>query len=241
MTAASTPVLQVRGLSKAYRGKAVLRDLSLTLTAGEAMAVVGPNGAGKSTLLGCITGDRHPDGGNIEVCGAVVMRDLAAVARCIGFVPEQPFLYDELTVGELLGFVAEARGMDRTDASAETIRLLDLLGLRAAESALCRELSQGMARKAAIAAALLHRPRLLVLDEAFNGLDRTSADRLRDELAARRASGAGLLVSSHDLEFLAEWCDRGLFLAPDASAVELSGSAWAAWRAAPSPTVDHRI
>jgi ABC-2 type transport system ATP-binding protein len=241
MTPSGTPVLEVRGLAKAYRGKAVLRDLSLTLAAAEAMAVVGPNGAGKSTLLGCITGDRHPDSGSIVVCGAVVMRDLADVARCIGFVPEQPFLYDELSVGELLGFVAEARGMDRTDASSETIRLLELLGLRTAEKVLCRELSQGMARKAAIAAALLHRPRLLVLDEAFNGLDRTSADRLREELGARRASGAGLLVSSHDLDFLAAWCDRGLFLAPDASAVELSGSAWAAWRAAPSPTIDRRV
>lgn len=228
------PLLRVRGLGKAYRGRAVLRALSLDVQSGEAVAVVGPNGAGKSTLLGCITGDRTPDTGEVLVCGDDAFRDLAAAARCIGYVPERPYLYDELTVAELLRFVAEARGLPAGAADAETHRLLGLLSMRGAESVLCRELSQGMGRKTAIAAALLHRPPLIVLDEAFNGLDLTSVQRLRGELDARRDAGDAVLISSHDLGFLAEWCDRGLFLAPDAASVMLDGERWAAWKAEPS-------
>lgn len=228
------PLLTVRGLGKAYRGRAVLRNLSLEARPGEAVAVVGPNGAGKSTLLGCITGDRSPDAGEVLVCGSDAFRDLRAAARCIGYVPERPHLYDELTVAELLRFVAEARGLDMSAADAESDRLLGLLGMRGSEAVLCRELSQGMGRKTAIAAALLHRPPLLILDEAFNGLDLTSVERLRGELDDRRGAGAAMLVASHDLSFLAGWCDRGLFLAPDAASTMLDGERWERWKTEPS-------
>lgn len=234
MTSDSQPVLEVRDLSKAYRRRFVLRDVGFSVHPGEAMAVVGPNGAGKSTLLGCITGDRRPDAGSITVCRSDALRDLAAAARCIGFVPERPFLYDELTVGELLGFVGEARGIAPDAATAEIDRLLDLLGMSGAEAVLCRELSQGMGRKTAITAALLHRPRAILLDEALNGLDRTSAARLTAELEARRADGAAVLLSSHDLDFVAEWCDRAVLLAPGARWTVLEGEAWERWRRAPT-------
>lgn len=235
MTPASAgPPLRVRALGKAYRGRAVLRELSLEVRPGEAVAVVGPNGAGKSTLLGCITGDRSPDAGEVTLCGQDAFRDLAAAARCIGYVPEHPHLYEELTVAELLRFVAEARGLDLSAADVETDRLLGLLGMRGAEGVLCRELSQGMGRKTAIAAALLHRPPVLVLDEAFNGLDLTSVERLRRELDERRQAGDAMLAASHDLGFLADWCDRGLFLAPDATWEMLDGGRWERWRTEPS-------
>lgn len=227
-------LLAVRGLTKAYRRRTVLHRLELEIGPGEAVAVIGPNGAGKSTLLGCITGDRLPDAGEIRVCGADPFSDPVAVARCMGFVPEQPFLYGELSVEEMLTLVAEARGLAAGAAEGERARLLALLGMEGAEGVLCRELSQGMGRKVALIAALLHRPRLLVLDEAFNGLDRTSAERLTAELGARRAEGAAVLLSSHDLGFLAAWCDRGLLLAPEARWQVLSGAAWERWRAAPS-------
>lgn len=227
------PVLEVAGLHKSYRRRPVLRELELRVEPGEAVAVVGPNGAGKSTLLGCITGERLPDSGQIRLCGADPFSDLSAAARCMGFVPEHPFLYGELTVGEMLGFVAEARGLGAA-AEAEADRLLGLLGMEATRELLCRELSQGMGRKVAITVALLHQPPLLVLDEAFNGLDQTSAERLTAELEARRRAGAAILLSSHDLSFLAAWCDRGLLLAPGARTVLLGGDAWERWRAAPA-------
>jgi ABC-2 type transport system ATP-binding protein len=236
MSAPAAPPLAVEGLRKRYRRTAVLDGVSFALGPGEAVALLGSNGAGKSTLLGCLTGDRLPDAGSVRLSGRDPFEDPAAAAQCIGFVPEQPFLYGELTVGELLQFVAAARRMEAAPAPAarEARRLLELLGLGGAEDTLCRELSQGMARKTAIAAALLHRPPALLLDEALNGLDRPSAARLVEELDARRADGAAVLLSSHDLDFVASWCGRGLLLSPGAAWRMLESDAWDAWRAAPS-------
>lgn len=226
--------LAVEGLRKAYRRGVVLDGVTFALQPGEAVALLGSNGAGKSTLLGCVTGDRLPDRGSVRLCGHDPFEDPTAAAGCIGFVPEQPFLYGELTVGEFLQFVAAARRMDAPAARAECARLLDLLGLTGAEGTLCRELSQGMGRKTAIIAALLHRPRALLLDEALNGLDRTSSEWLIGELDARRAGGAAVLLSSHDLDFVAAWCGRGLLLGPGGRWRVLEGEAWEAWRRAPS-------
>jgi ABC-2 type transport system ATP-binding protein len=226
--------LEVRGLRKAYRRHVVLDGVSFDVRAGQAVALVGPNGAGKSTLIGCITADRLSNAGMVRICGADPFAQPAAAAACMGYVAEQPFLYPELSVAELLRFVAAARGLDDADSAAETARLLAMLGLAGAEATLCRELSQGMGRKTAIAAALLHRPRMIVLDEALNGLDRTSAERLVAELDARRAEGAAVLISSHDLDFLARWCDRGILLAPDSGSKLLEDGDWEAWRRAPS-------
>jgi ABC-2 type transport system ATP-binding protein len=227
------PPLTIHALRKAYRRGPVLADVTFDVAPGEAVGLLGANGAGKSTLLGCITGDRLPDSGQVRLCGHDPFEDPAAAAGCMGFVPEQPFLYGELTVAEFLEFVAAARGLPQS-AMAETARLLEMLGLAGAEGTLCRELSQGMGRKTAIAAALLHDPRMLLLDEALNGLDRTSAGRLLAELETRRARGVAVLLSSHDLEFVAGWCGRGVLLAPGAAWRVLEGDDWERWRASPT-------
>lgn len=227
------PILLVDRLTKSYRRRPVLREVSLRVNPGEAVAVMGPNGAGKSTFLGCLTGDRVPDAGSVRICGADPLSDPGTVAKCIGNVPEHPFLYGELTVAETLRFVSEIRGLPREASTEESARLLALFGVAGAEGVLCRELSQGMGRKVAIAAALLHRPRLLVLDEVFNGLDRPSVERLLEELDDRRREGVAVLLSSHDLALLAAWCDRGLLLAPDGWGV-VAGEAWERWREAPA-------
>jgi ABC-2 type transport system ATP-binding protein len=247
VSGADGALLSVSALHKAYHRRPVLRGVELRVGAGEAVAILGANGAGKSTLLGCITGDRLPDRGEIRVCGADPFSDLSGAARCMGFVPEQPFLYGELTVGEMLRFVTEARALPEREARAEAERLLALLGLEGTEGVLCRELSQGMGRKVAIISALLHHPRVLVLDEVLNGLDRSSAEHLTAELEARRAAGAAVLISSHDLGFLATWCRRGLLLAPGGEAKLLEGEEWARWGAAPTlrlaahPAPDSRV
>jgi ABC-2 type transport system ATP-binding protein len=229
--------LLVERIRKAYRGRVVLADLSLSVAPSKARGVLGPNGSGKSTFLGCITGDRVPDAGQVRICGADPFSDLPGAARCMGFVPEQPFLYGELTVGELLQFIGAARGLPPETAAAESDRLIGLLGLSGAEGLLCRELSQGMGRKVAVIAALLHRPRLIILDEAFNGLDMSSVERLREELDTRRADGAAVLLSSHDLGFVGSWCTRGLLLAPDSRWRLLDADGWEAWKAAPALTL----
>ena len=232
--AAGAAPLLVRGLAKGYRGRSVLRGVDLEVGPGEAVAVVGRNGAGKSTLLGCLTGDRLPDAGEIRIGGADLFSDPVTAAGGMGFVPEQPFLYGELTVGETIDFVADARGITREDARSEGERLLALLGMPGADPLLCRELSQGMGRKVAVVVALLHRPGLIILDEAFNGLDRVSTERLAAELDDRRRAGAAVLMSSHALDFLASHCERGLLLAPQAAAVTLSGDDWRRWSEAPT-------
>jgi ABC-2 type transport system ATP-binding protein len=199
---------------------------------GEAVAIIGPNGAGKSTFLGCLTGDRIPDAGSVRICGKDPFSDGPGTAACLGFVPEQPFLYAELTVAEMLRFVTEVRSLDKDSSTAESRRLLELFGMAGAEGVLCRELSQGMGRKVAIVCALLHAPRLFILDEVFNGLDTPSTQRLIRELETRRENGASVLLSSHDLPLLASWCDRGLLLAPTGWQ-DLSGARWERWRSAP--------
>ncbi|MDR0786933.1 MAG: ABC transporter ATP-binding protein [Gemmatimonadota bacterium] len=227
------PVLEVRDLSKAYRRRPILRGVSLTVQPGEAVAVIGGNGAGKSTFLGCLTGERLPDSGTVRIAGADPFADLTAVAAALGSVPEHPFLYGELTVAETLRFITEARRLDRAASLEESGRLLGIFGLEGAEGLPCRELSQGMGRKVAVVAALLHNPRLLVLDEVFNGLDRASSASLIRELDHRRSRGCAVLLSSHDFTMLAEWCGRGLLLTRD-SWKELEGDAWQAWARSPS-------
>ena len=227
-------VLEVQGIGKAYRRRAVLKEVSFAVRAGECVALLGSNGAGKSTLLGCLTGDRLPDRGTVRVCGADPFSDPRAAAGCMGVVPERPFLYEELTVAELLRFVAAARNLPEKESAAEAHRLLGLMGLHGAEELLCRELSQGMGRKTALTVALLHGPRAIVLDEALNGLDAPSVRRVVEELDRRRAQGAAVLLASHDLELVAEWCDRAVLLAPGARWASLEGEAWEAWRAAPT-------
>ena len=228
-------LLDIQVLAKAYRRRPVLTGVTLEVRGGEAVAVIGPNGAGKSTLLGCLTGDRVPDSGAVRICGHDPFEAPGAVASCLGYVPEHPFLYGELTVGETLRFVSEVRGLPRDRSDTEAERLLLLFGLSGADGVLCRELSQGMGRKVAIVAALLHRPRLLILDEVFNGLDTPSTERLLAELEARRQEGAAVLLSSHDLPLLAAWCDRGLLLAPGSWEV-VEDEGWERWRI--SPTLD---
>jgi ABC-2 type transport system ATP-binding protein len=233
---AGAPLLVVDGLRKRYRRTIVLDGVSLVLRPGEAVALLGGNGAGKSTLLGCITGDRLPDAGSIRLCGHDPFQTPRAAAGCMGYVPEQPFLYGELTLGELLQFVAAARALPAERALAERTRLLELLGLAGSEDVLCRELSQGMARKAVLAAALLHGPGVILLDEALNGVDRPSAERVVRELDARRRAGAAVLLASHDLDFVARWCERGVLLGESGRWTSLEGAGWERWRGEPSLT-----
>ncbi len=229
MSSGTSAPLVVDSLSKAYHKRPVLSSVSFRVEAGEALAIIGPNGAGKSTLLGCLSGDRVPDSGTIRVFGHDPFEESERVAALLGFVPELTFLYDELTIAETIRFMIEVRALDATAGWAEAERLLDLFGLTGALDVICRELSQGMGRKVAIILALLHRPGLLVLDEAFNGLDQASARALIGELDQRRRGGTAVLLSSHDHALLARWCDGGLLIDPGGWRA-LAGDGWDAWR-----------
>jgi heme exporter protein A len=200
------PLLAARGLRRSFGRLRVLHDIDLTLSPGEALAVAGPNGAGKSTLLRILAGLMRPTAGEVHVLGRPLTGNPAEARRAIGLLSHQSLLYDDLTVMENLTFVARLYGLDRPADAARAALEAAGLGGRADESP--RRLSRGLLQRAAIARALLHAPRILLLDEPFTALDAASADRLRETLEARRAEGLGLVIVTHHLAEVWELATR---------------------------------
>jgi heme exporter protein A len=200
------PLLAARGLRRTFGRLRVLYDIDLTLFPGEALAIAGPNGAGKSTLLRILAGLMRPTAGEVHVLGRPLAGNAAEARRALGLLSHQSLLYDDLTVRENLIFVARLYGLASPEDTARTA--LEAAGLmeRADESP--RRLSRGLLQRAAIARALLHTPRVLLLDEPFTALDAASADRLRRMLEARRADGLGLVIVTHHLAEVWELATR---------------------------------
>ena|SRR5687768_13484590 len=189
--------LEARGLRRSFGGLRVLRGLDLAVGPGEAVVVAGPNGAGKTTLLRILAGLMRPEAGTVRVLGRPVRGDDPVGRRGIGFVAHQSLLYDDLTLAQNLTFAARLYGLERP---AEVARnALDGAGLGARADESPRRLSRGLAQRAAIARALLHGPRVLLLDEPFTALDAASAERLRGELARRLAEGLSMVIVTHRL------------------------------------------
>ena len=188
--------LAARGLSRSFGRVAVLRDLDLTLAPGEALAVAGPNGAGKTTLLRLLAGLLRPTAGEVSVLGRPLHGDHAA-RRAIGFLSHQSLLYDDLTLLENLTFAARLYGLERPlDRAREALEAAGLSG-RASDTP--ARLSRGLLQRAAVARALLHRPRVLLLDEPFTALDEPSSARLRETLLGVLAGGGTMVVVTHHL------------------------------------------
>ena len=195
---AQTPaLLEARGLRRSFGGLRVLRGLDLTVRPGEAVVVAGPNGAGKTTLLRLLAGLTRPEAGEVRVRGHPVRGHDAAGRRDIGFVSHQSLLYDDLTLAQNLTFAARLYRLPRPAEAAR--QALERAGLTSRTDESPRRLSRGMAQRAAIARALLHGPRLLLLDEPFTALDSASAERLRAELASRLTEGLGMVIVTHRL------------------------------------------
>jgi len=191
------PLILARGVRRSFGRIRVLHDIDLSLSAGEVLAVAGPNGAGKSTLLRVLAGLMRPSAGEVRVLGRLLAADAAESRRQIGLLSHQTLLYDDLTLLENLTFAARLYGMPRPKEAAREALDAAELGPRADD--LPRRLSRGLLQHAAIARALLHRPRVLLLDEPFTALDAASADRLRATLGARRDEGLGLVIVTHHL------------------------------------------
>ncbi len=202
----STPVLSVVSVAKRFGRTTAVHDVSFEIQPGELVGLVGPNGAGKSTTIKMLSGQLLPDVGRIVVGGIDVAADPNGARAKIGYVPEEPRLYEYLTAREMVAFVAEIRGGGDVDAA------LDLAGLGADADRLIREYSQGMRRRTALAAALVARPPLLVLDEALNGLDPPSAARVTRALQVACAGGQAVLLSTHVLDTLERIADRVVML-----------------------------
>ncbi|HEU5042460.1 MAG TPA: heme ABC exporter ATP-binding protein CcmA [Gemmatimonadales bacterium] len=206
MPSSDGPLLQARALRRSFGRVRVLKDVDLILAAGEALAVAGPNGAGKTTLLRLLAGLMRPTGGEIEVLGRPLRREGPDARRALGLVSHHSLLYDDLTLVENLTFAARLYGLDRPRQAA--LEALEAAGLGPRGDESPRRLSRGLAQRAAIARAMLHRPRILLLDEPFTALDAVSAERLREELRRRLAEGMGLVIVSHLLGVVWEGANR---------------------------------
>jgi ABC-2 type transport system ATP-binding protein len=200
-------VIELQGVRKVYGRTVALDRVDLMLQPGELVGLVGHNGAGKSTLLKLLAGQLLPTEGVVRVAGVDVGQDPAAARHALGFVPEEPTLYDYLTAREFLELVVALRG--RGDIE----RALELTGLGADADRLIREHSQGMRRKTALAAAIVARPPVVVLDEALNGLDPPSAARVKEALRDLAREGATILLSTHILDTIERVAGRVVMLA----------------------------
>ena len=206
-----TPRLEVQGLARSYGELRAVEGLDFSVAAGEVLGLVGPNGAGKTTTFRCLAGILPPTAGTVRVGGHDVQREPVAAKRALAYLPDEPRLFEHLTVWEHLNFTARLYEVEGWEAEARL--LLETLELSGKEAALPGELSRGMKQKLSIACGFLHRPALVLLDEPLTGLDPIGIRRMKEALRGRAESGAALVLSSHLLPLVEELCHRVLILA----------------------------
>ena len=205
---ATWPALTARGVRKTFGSKVAVEHVDLDVAAGSFFGIVGPNGAGKTTTLRIATGLLRPDAGQVWVDGIDVWADPVAAKARIGVLPEDLALFERLSGRELLMFHGALRDMDPAVVAERSEELLALLGLDEASDTLVVDYSHGMRKKLVLAAALLHAPRLLFLDEPFEAIDPVSARAIRNLLAHFTETGSTIVFSSHVMELVERMCDH---------------------------------
>ncbi|MEM6384218.1 MAG: ABC transporter ATP-binding protein [Pseudomonadota bacterium] len=207
MSPANTAALDIVSLRKSFSEPAV-NDLSLRVHAGEFYALLGPNGAGKTTTLRMVAGLLEADAGSVTICGITAFAEPIAAKKILAWVPDEPMVYDKLTPLEYLEFVAGLWSMDGDFARFKADSLLDAFGLSAHANDRCGGFSKGMRQKVALAGALIHEPRLIILDEPLTGLDAGSARQVKQVLSGLVADGVTVIMTTHILEVAERMADR---------------------------------
>lgn len=202
-----TEALIVRGLNKTF-AKPAVSDLDLTVHAGELYALLGPNGAGKTTTLRMVAGLTQPDSGAVAIFGVDARTEPAAAKALLAWAPDEAMIYDKLSPLEYLEFVAGLWNIEPRAAKAKAEDLLETLGLTSEAQRRCEGFSRGMKQKVALAGALIHDPKLLILDEPLTGLDAAAARLVKDMLRARVDAGATVILTTHILEVAERMADR---------------------------------
>ena len=205
-------MLEVRGVTKLYAGIAAVTDISFCAPPGEVTGYLGPNGSGKSTTIKMITGLIEPSAGEILFRGEPIDRNRVAYRQRLGYVPEESHLYSHLTGLEYLEMVGELRCLPKRPAATKINELLRLFSLLPDRHVAISAYSKGMRQKVLIAAALLHNPELVVLDEPFSGLDVNMGLILRDLISELARKGKVVLFSSHELERVERVCSHVVIL-----------------------------
>src|SRR5712692_4827011 len=191
--------LEIRDLAKTFDRPAV-DGLNLRVPAGEFYVLLGPNGAGKTTTLRMTTGLLKPDRGSVAIFGIDILADPVRAKQLIAWISDEPMIYDRLTPREYLYFVAGLWGLDRGAAAAKARDLMGSLGLAPHSDERCEALSKGMRQKVVLAGALIHEPRLIILDEPFTGLDAGSARLVKTMLRDRVSTGCSVVMTTHILD-----------------------------------------
>lgn len=202
-----SPAVSARGLWKRFGDKVAVAGVNLEVPPGSFFGLVGPNGAGKTTTLSMMTGLLRPDAGTVQITGSDVWRDPVAVKAIIGVLPEGLRLFERLSGRELLSYLGRLRGLPRAEVDSRADELLTVLDLASAGRTLVVDYSTGMRKKIALAAALLHNPRVLFLDEPFEGVDPVAAQTIRGVLDAYTRSGSTVIFSSHVMELVQSLCN----------------------------------
>jgi ABC-2 type transport system ATP-binding protein len=201
-------VIEARGLIKRFGHKVAVSDLSLTVRAGSFYGIVGPNGAGKTTTLSMITGLLRPAAGTVTVHGIDVWKRPNEAKRVIGVLPDRLRLFDRLTGAQLLYYAGTLRGLDNDTVRARSADLAAAFGLDDALNRLVADYSAGMTKKIALACAMIHSPRVLVLDEPFESVDPVSAVNVTEILQKYVAAGGTVVLSSHGMDLIQRVCDH---------------------------------
>lgn len=203
-----SPLIETKHLIKRYGEKVAVDDVSFQVDSGEIFGFLGPNGAGKTTTIKMIVGLLQPSAGSASVAGYDVQTRPLEAKASTGYVPDEPNLYPKLSAREFLRFVGDLYNLDSSQSARRTDELLRLFDLSEAENDLIDSYSHGMKQKTAVAAALVHDPRVLILDEPTVGLDPKSARLIKDILRQMAERGAAIFLSTHILEIAERMCDR---------------------------------
>ncbi len=202
------PLVAIEGLSKRYGDFTAVDALDLTVPPGEIFALLGPNGAGKTTTIRMLMGILEPTAGAARIDGRDCFRDRAEVKRSVGYLPDEPVFYDYLRASEIIRFVGEMHGLRAHEIDAASLPLVERLGLREDLDEFATNFSKGMKKKLATVCALLHDPRLLILDEPTNGLDPFATRTMHEFIREMAAKGKSIFFSTHLLDQAEKLCHR---------------------------------
>jgi ABC-2 type transport system ATP-binding protein len=203
-----TAALEIRGLVKRFGARPAVDGLDLSIAPGQLHAILGPNGAGKTTTLRIVAGLLRPDAGSVRILGHDVLATPEEAKRVLAFLPDDPLLYAKLRPLEYLEFVAGLWTLDPDAARKRAHELLEWLGLADRTGELVEGFSRGMRQKLALAGALIHEPRVMILDEPLTGLDAAAARQVKDLLVARAKAGVCVILTTHILEIAERLAER---------------------------------
>jgi len=201
-------MIELENITKRFGTKVAVDNLDLKMEAGELFAILGPNGAGKTTTIKMITGLLRADEGSIRVCGKDILKEPVAAKQHISYIPDEPYLYEKLSGREFLEFVGRMYRMDREDVEKKVADLSKCLALGDFIDDLSEQYSHGMKQRVVIASALLHDPKVIVVDEPMVGLDPKSARVVKDLLGGLTENGTTIFMSTHTLGVAEELADR---------------------------------